>query len=105
MKMKFGEVIEMMKADPSRRFARENWNGKGMFIYLVPGHAVDSKDWTGPKECIYAKDVLDDDGVTITKHRVWINGHVDMKTADDSVIVGWLATQTDMLNEDWYEVL
>ena len=102
--MKFGEVIEAMRENPSRKFARMGWNGSRMFIYLVPGHKVLASDWTGPKECIQHKDVMQDDGVTITEHFVLINSHVDMKTADGSVICGWLATQTDMLKEDWIEV-
>lgn len=102
--MKFGEVIELMKADPSRRFARIGWNGKNMFIYLVPGHKVPAEEWTGPKECIRHEDVLQEDGVVITEHYVLLNDHVDFKTADGSIICGWLATQTDMLKEDWIEV-
>lgn len=27
--------------------------------------------------------------------------HIDMKAADDSYVVGWLASQTDLLAEDW----
>jgi hypothetical protein len=32
---------------------------------------------------------------------VRINPHIDMKAADGSIVVGWLASQTDMLAEDW----
>jgi hypothetical protein len=27
---------------------------------------------------------------------------IAMRTADSSIVVGWLASQTDMLAEDWY---
>jgi len=27
--------------------------------------------------------------------------HLDMKTADGSIQIGWLASQTDMLADDW----
>lgn len=27
--------------------------------------------------------------------------HVDMKTADNKLVIGWLASQTDMLANDW----
>ncbi len=30
-----------------------------------------------------------------------IGAHIDMLAADGSVVVGWLASQTDMLAEDW----
>ena len=29
-------------------------------------------------------------------------GTICMKTADDKILTGWLASQTDMLSEDWY---
>ena len=31
-------------------------------------------------------------------------GTVCMKTADNKILTGWLASQTDMLAEDWEEV-
>jgi hypothetical protein len=33
-----------------------------------------------------------------------IGAHIDMKAADGSLVVGWLASQTDLLAEDWVEV-
>ena len=30
-----------------------------------------------------------------------INAHIDMKTVDGSITIGWLASQTDMLSNDW----
>jgi hypothetical protein len=33
--------------------------------------------------------------------KVKICPHIDMKAADGSYVVGWLASQTDMLAEDW----
>jgi len=32
---------------------------------------------------------------------VRICSHIDMKAADNSIVPGWLASQTDMLAEDW----
>jgi hypothetical protein len=29
---------------------------------------------------------------------------IDMKAADGSIVIGWLASQTDMLAEDWVVV-
>ena len=31
-----------------------------------------------------------------------INSHIDMKASDDTFVIGWLASQTDMLSEDWH---
>ncbi|GAB6391909.1 MAG: hypothetical protein MdMp014T_1282 [Treponematales bacterium] len=37
-----------------------------------------------------------------TKGEVFnIRPHLDMKTADGSIQIGWLASQTDMLADDW----
>ena len=30
-----------------------------------------------------------------------IGDHIDMRTADGSIVVRWLASQTDMLSNDW----
>lgn len=86
----FGAAIEALKQ--GKRVTRQGWNGKGMFIYLTKG-----------SEVMQARDnVLDD--IIRTKDSCTINGHIDMKAADDTIVCGWLASQTDMLSEDW-EVL
>lgn len=69
------------------KVAREGWNGKGMFIFLVPGSTF--KVNRPPLLGIYTE------GTEINYH-----AHVDMKTADNKV-VPWLASQTDLLAEDW----
>ncbi len=33
--------------------------------------------------------------------KVRICPHIDMKAADGSYVVGWLASQTDLLSDDW----
>ena len=69
------------------KMQRVGWNGKGMFIFLVPGSTfiVNRPPLLG----IYPE------GTQIKYH-----AHIDMKTADDQV-VPWLASQTDVLAEDW----
>ena len=66
---------------------RKGWNGKDMFIFLVPGSSfiVNRPPLLG----IYAEGVMVD-----------YRSHVDMKTADGS-IVPWICSQTDLLAEDW----
>jgi hypothetical protein len=81
----FGLAIEALKA--GKRVARAGWNGKGMFLFLVPGSTFQVN--RAPLLGIYPE------GHTINYH-----AHIDMKTADDKV-VPWLASQTDMLAEDW----
>lgn len=92
--MDFGDVIRSMKANPGKRFARKGWNGKGMFIYLTPGRQVDLDNWKG---CPLTRREIERDGVLL-------NSHIDMYAADGTRVIGWLASQTDMLAEDWEEV-
>lgn len=91
--MTFGLAIEAMKT--GLKVARRGWNGKGMFIYITPGSTV-------PRRCLRwetAKALEETVGPTVT-----FGGHIDMKAADGDIVVGWLASQTDMLAEDWYVI-
>ena len=84
----FSEALEMLKQ--GKKVARNGWNGKGMFVFLVPGSVF--KVNRPPLLGIYPE------GTEITYH-----AHIDMKTADNKV-VPWLASQTDILAEDWEEL-
>ena len=86
--MSFGMAIEALKK--GHKVARAGWNGKGMFLFLVPGSTF--KVSRAPLLGIYPE------GTEINYH-----AHIDMKTADDKV-VPWLASQTDVLADDWYIV-
>lgn len=89
--MCFGWAIAELKA--GRKVAREGWNGKGMWLVLVPGTpAAQLREGTpyhtalGQSEC----EILP---------------HIDMWTINvhgrRAMLPGWLASQTDMLAEDW----
>lgn len=84
----FGEAIKNLKN--GRKVARQGWNGKGMFLFLVSGSTF--KVNRPPLLGIYPE------GTEINYH-----AHVDMKTSD-GMIVPWLCSQTDMLAEDWLVV-
>lgn len=73
-RMTFGDAIVMLKA--GERVQRAGWNGKGMWLYRVNGNSNFS-------ELTY-------------EHLPFIA----MKTVDNKT-VPWLASQTDMLAEDW----
>lgn len=86
--MTFGLAIEAMKK--GKKVARKGWNGKGMFLYYVPVGAY--------KPCTeIAASLVNENGL------VEYGAYIAMKTAQGNV-VPWLASQTDMLAEDW-EVL
>lgn len=95
--MTFGGAIELLKM--GFKVARKGWNGKGMFIYLQDGsypyfHQL--------KEDVQRK--LVDSNCTNDSGVVTICPHIDMKAADGSIVIGWLASQTDMLADDWVVV-
>lgn len=81
----FGAALVRLKAGD--RVARLGWNGKGMFLFLVPGSTF--KVNRPPLLGIYPE------GTEVEYH-----AHIDMKTAA-GYVVPWLASQADMLAEDW----
>lgn len=84
-KRDFGGALIALKA--GKRVARTGWNGKNMFLFLVPGSTF--KVNRPPLLGIY------EEGTEIKYH-----AHIDMKTASGEV-VPWLCSQTDALAEDW----
>lgn len=84
----FGGAIARLK--DGMKVARKGWNGKGMFIFLVPGSSF--KVNRPPLLGIY------EEGTQIN-----YLPHIDMRTADGHV-VPWLASQSDMLSTDWVTV-
>lgn len=95
--MNFGQALEELKVN--RKVARNGWNGKGMFIYLVEGRNVNIESLKNEA----AKHLNANSDINRGK-RIKISSHIDMKAADDSIVVGWLASQTDMIADDWYVV-
>jgi hypothetical protein len=85
--MTFGEALRLLKE--GKKVCRKNWNGKDMFIFLVP--ASEFKVNRPPLLGIYPE------GTEISYH-----AHIDMKTAQ-GYIIPWLASQADLLEEDWEE--
>lgn len=91
--MDFGEALKALKA--GEKVAREGWNGKGMWIAFSPGSAC------LPPERFWAKqnrDYAEQNGPTD------VLPCITMKTATGEILMGWLASQTDMLAEDWVVV-
>ena len=81
----FGWAIKQMRNGEKVR--RAGWNGKNMFLFLVPGSTF--KVNRPPLLGIYPE------GTEIN-----YQPHIDMKTAQNTV-VPWLASQSDMLAIDW----
>lgn len=83
--MNFGEALDSLKS--GKKVARTGWNGQGMFLYYVPASAY------APCTAI-AKTFVNENGL------VPYGAYIAMKTVDGTV-VPWLASQTDMLSDDW----
>ena len=81
----FGWAIEQLKA--GNKVCRAGWNGKGMFLYLVAGSTFPVN--RAPLNRFYPEGTM-----------MNYCPHIDMKMADDK-IVPWLASQTDVLSDDW----
>ena len=79
--MNFGHAIELMKK--GLKVARKGWNGKGMYLFLAQGENLTTCLSEGDFKCASS---------------------VCMKTAQNNICVGWLASQADMLADDWMVV-
>jgi hypothetical protein len=78
----FGDAVHFLKL--GKRVARRGWNGKGMWLAIVEGCEYMPKTDNGAVHALGCEKLP------------WIG----MKTADHK-FVPWLASQTDVLAEDW----
>lgn len=74
----FGDAIKYLKR--GLKVARKGWNGKGMYLFIADGHDLTKCMSNGDFKCINS---------------------ICMKTTQDTICVGWLASQADMLADDW----
>jgi hypothetical protein len=90
--MDIGEAIKAAKA--GARIARAGWNGKGMWVSYSPG-----SDWL-PADKFWSEanrkyvESLPGQGCTVKPC-------LTMRCADGEILMGWLASQTDLLATDW----
>ena len=99
--MNFGQAIEAAKS--GKLVARQGWNGKGMFIFMRPACELDTETVVNKVQSLpdsFKKWVADHHGDAPTD-KIKFGRYLCMKAADGSVVNGWLASQTDMLSEDW----
>lgn len=88
--MNFGQAIEALKQ--GKRVSRKGWNGKGMFLWLKKAGIVKTEWCKDP----WLKKLVEDNGGEMPAL-----GTICMLTAQKEILSGWLASQTDMLSEDW----
>jgi hypothetical protein len=75
--MDFSDALRSLKR--GNRIARRGWNGRGMWLVLIKPGAATFRGYD-MQPCI------------------------GLKTAGGEMQPGWLATQADLLAEDWVEV-
>lgn len=86
--MNFGQALEYLKA--GNKVSRKGWNGKGMFVYLVPAAKYPaSRNKLG----------------TMVEHAdleglVSYNPYMAIKNVDGTVST-WVPSVNDCLSEDW----
>ena len=88
--MDFGDAIRAMK--DGKKVSRSGWNGKGMWLAIQLGSTITAAQARGGAALGRV-----DEGAEEMK----ILPHIDMRNADGDIVVGWLASQTDMLADDW----
>lgn len=82
--MRFGRAIVALVQ--GKKVAREGWNEKDMFLYLIEGNKLSEGLGYGYGEYLGEPRFVDT---------------IAMKTAQNTIVVGWFASQTDMLANDW----
>lgn len=80
----FGAALKLLKS--GHKVAREGWNGKGMYLYLVPANTYKTVTEVAKKE---------------HGEEFEAGAYITMKPASGPMVIGWLASQADMLSEDW----
>lgn len=88
--MDFGQAIKALKA--GKRVSRKGWNGKGMWLWCKFGTMIKS-EWCKDEAL---KAIADANGGEIEGLPT-----ICMKTADNKIVTGWLASQTDIMATDW----
>jgi hypothetical protein len=83
----FGKAIQRLKE--GCKVAREGWNGKNMFLYYVPANEYPAnRNKNSTMIGLFPDDLVP------------YGAYIAMKTAQNNV-VPWLASQTDVLADDW----
>ena len=94
--MTFSQALEAIKI--GKKVQRVGWNGKGMWVAYTPGSTFPvelAREGHAAKH--RANELIPNQTITLLPH-------IDMRAADGTMVIGWLASQTDILAEDWQVV-
>lgn len=84
-RLTFGDALVLLKA--GKRVARAGWNGKGMFVYMVPPASYPVQ--TGAAKAHFGEGAM-----------VPYNAYFAIKNVDETVST-WVPSVNDCLADDW----
>jgi len=104
--LSFSAALQLLK--DGELVTRVGWNGKGMFLFTRPADELEVgfiiekvkslpkslKDYYAAQD---AKEAGSEQGLT----KIKFTEYICMKAADGTIVNGWLASQTDLLANDW----
>lgn len=82
--MTFSAAIEALKN--GEKVARTGWNGKGMYLFLLDGEKLRGALDGEYEECVMLPTIA---------------MYTHNSTGRTAILFGWLASQSDMLGNDW----
>lgn len=111
--MTYGEALTHVKN--GELIARKGWNGEKMFVFMRPEDSlplkvlleaksipVRVKQWYEKESYMARLPEPLSFAATQSVFNIGVTAYLCLKAADNSIVNGWLASQTDMLAEDWY---
>ena len=94
----FGVAINYMK--DGGLVQRKGWNGKGMFLFMRPSFMCNRELFQSIQSIpVEAKSAIME--VMSEEATFKFTPYISMFAADQTIVNGWLASQTDILAEDW----
>jgi hypothetical protein len=86
--LSFGEALIALRE--GKRVTRAGWNGAGQFLYYVPANSYPaSRNTLNTMAGIFPDDMVP------------YRDYIAIKTVQNDV-VPWVASQTDLLADDWF---
>lgn len=86
--LSFGDALVALEA--GKRLQRAGWNGKGMFVYLVPANSYPAQ--TGAAKAHFGENAM-----------VPYNPYFAIKNVDNTVST-WVPSVNDCLAKDWHVI-
>ena len=88
----FGFGVAIAALQSGQRVSRKEWDGKGMYLWLLPAAMVKAEWCREP----HLKALAEANGGEIEAL-----ASIRMLTADKKILTGWIASQSDMMATDW----